>query len=282
MSEETVTYAVEGQVATVALNRPETHNALSDEMFDLVAQGLSKAAADDDVKCVVLRGNGKSFSSGFDLSNPDDFYGGAEERGARFAHVKLRRRADVMREILYSGKPTIARVQRNCIGAGLYLVLVSNFALASEGTVFGLPEERFGSGGTTWLYPFVAAQCGLKKANELLMTGRKFLADEAERLNLINRVVPESELDEEVNELARAICSLPREGIASSRATAHMSYDMLGYPGMFTFQYGLHPHVVMMQRAEDEFDFRARISAVGLKKALAERDEIYAGRYWGW
>ena len=187
MSEETVTYEVEGNVATVALNRPQMHNALTDAMFDLVVEGLNRAAADDDVKCVVLKGNGKSFSSGFDLSDPDDFYGGAEDLGARFASRKLKLRAEVMRNILYTGKPTIAQVQNNCIGAGLYLVLVCNFAVASEDATFGLPEERFGSAGTTWLYPFVAAQCGLKKANELVMTGRKFDAHEAERLNLINK-----------------------------------------------------------------------------------------------
>ena len=62
---------------------------------------------------------------------------------------------------------------------GLYLVLVSNFAVASDDAIFGLPEERFGSAGTTWIYPFLAAQCGLKKANELVMTGRKFDAAEA-------------------------------------------------------------------------------------------------------
>jgi hypothetical protein len=61
-----------------------------------------------------------------------------------------------------------------------------------------------------------------------------------------------------------------------------MSYDMLGYPGMFTLHYGMHPHAVMMERSDDEFDFRKRITDVGLKKALAERDEVYAGRYWGW
>ena len=282
MSDSHVLYAVDGNVATVTLNRPDVHNALTDAMFDDIVEGLRRAAADDDVKAVILKGEGKSFCSGFDMSNPDDFYGGAESKGARFAIATLRHRADVMREILYSGKPTIARVQRNCIGAGLYLVLVCNFAIVSDDTVFGLPEERFGSAGTTWLYPFLAAQCGLKLANELVMTGRKFDAEEAARLNLVNRVVSAGELDAEVDELARAICSIPREGIASGRVVAHMSYDMLGYPGMFTTHYGVHPLAVMMERAEDEFDFRKRVGEIGLKKALAERDEVYAGRFWGW
>ncbi|MCH2173842.1 enoyl-CoA hydratase/isomerase family protein [Myxococcota bacterium] len=280
--ERTVTYSVTGNVATIALDRPDRHNALTDSMFDLVVDGLREAAQDDDVKVVILCGNGPSFSSGFDMTNPDEFYGGAEKMGARYAIKTLKHRADVMREILYSGKPTIARVQRNCIGAGLYLVLVCNFAIASDDTVFGLPEERFGSGGTSWIYPFVAAQCGLKLANELLMTGRKFDAQEAQRLNLINRVVGADQLDQEVDELARAICSLPREGIASSRVVAHMSYDMLGYPSMFTPHYGVHPLTVMMERRDDEFDFRKRIAAVGFKQAMAERDETYRGHFWGW
>ena len=282
MSEANVTYDVAGHVATIALNRPERHNALTDAMFDEVVDYLRQGAADDDVKVVIVKGNGPSFSAGFDMSNPDQFYAGAETKGARFAVRTLRRRADVMREILYSGKPTIAQIHGNCIGAGLYIVLVCGFAIASEETIFGLPEERFGSGGTSWLYPFVAAQCGLKKANELLMTGRKLDAAEAERLNLINRVVPAGELEVEVDELARAICTLPREGIASSRVVAHMSYDMLGYPAMFTPHYGVHPLVVMMERGEDEFDFRQRIADVGFKEALKERDKVYAGRYWGW
>ena len=98
----------------------------------------------------------------------------------------------------------------------------------------------------------------------------------------MNRVVPEAELQTEVDELARAICTLPREGIATSRVVSHMSYDMLGYPGMFTPHYGVHPLVVMMERQPDEFDFRKRIADVGFKDALQERDDYYKGRYWGW
>jgi len=282
MSSSEVLYAVEANVATITLNRPEVHNALTDPMFDEVVEGLRRAADDDDVKVVVLKGEGKSFCSGFDMSNPDEFYGGAEAHGARFAVKTLRHRADVMREILYAGKPTICQTQRNCIGAGLYLALVANFVIADEDCKFGLPEERFGSGGTSWIYPFLAAQIGLKRANELLMTGRRFSASEAERLGLINRAVPADDLENEVAELAKAICTLPREGISSSRVVAHMSMDMLGYPGMFTPHYGVHPQVVMMERAEDEFDFRKRIAEVGFKDALAERDAFYEGRYWGW
>ena len=277
-----VEYLTDGPVARIQLNRPERHNALTDAMFDTIVDHLRAADADDQIKVVVIEGNGKSFSAGFDMSDPDDFYGGAETKGTRFAVRKLRRRAEVMREILYSGKPTVARVHSNCIGAGMYILLVCNFAVASDDLVLGLPEERFGSSGTTWLYPFLASQCGLKVANELLMTGRKIDAAEAERLGLINRVVPRDDLDRATDELVRALASLPRDGIAISRTVAHLTYEMLGIASAFTPHYVAHPMVVKLQREPDEFDFHAASRDKGMKEALRERDEHYGGDYWGW
>lgn len=280
--EDDVLYTVAGSRATITLNRPRRHNALTDAMLDRVSELVRRADADDGVKVVVLEGAGPSFSAGFDLSNPDDFYGGAETKGTRFAIRKLRRRADVMREILYAGKPVIAKVQSNCIGAGMYLTLVSSMAVASDDAVFGLPEERFGSGGTSWLYPFLISQCGIKKATELVTTGRRIDAHEAERLNLINRVVPRAELDRAVDELAAAVESLPRDGIAIGRTVAHLSFDLLGIANAFTPHYTAHPMVVRMQREPDEFDFHAYSREHGMKAAMAERDRRYGGDYWGW
>lgn len=277
-----VEYTTEGVVARIALNRPERHNPLTDAMFESIVEYVRAADADDQVKVIVLEGNGPSFSAGFDMSDPDDFYGGAETKGSRFAVRKLRRRAEVMREILYAGKPTVARVQSNCIGAGMYLVLVCNFAVVSDDAVFGLPEERFGSSGTTWLYPFLASQCGLKVANELVMTGRKLGAEEAERLGLINRVVPRDDLDRATGELVDALSSLPRDGIAISRTVAHLTYEMLGIASSFTPHYTAHPLVVKLQREPDEFDFHEVSRERGMKEAIRERDEHYGGDYWGW
>lgn len=282
MSDDDVLYGVDGMRATITLNRPSRHNALTDPMLERVVELVRLADADDAVKVIVLQGAGPSFSAGFDMSNPDDFYGGAETKGTRFAIRRLRVRAEVMRDLLYSGKPVIAKVHANCIGAGMYLTLVCSMAVASDDAVFGLPEERFGSSGTSWLYPYLVSQCGVKKATELVMTGRKLDAAEAERLNLINRVVPRDRLDEAVDELARAIESLPRDGIAISRTVAHLSFDMLGIGSAFTPHYTAHPMVVRMQRDADEFDFHNYSRQHGMKAALVERDRIFGGDYWGW
>lgn len=277
-----IRYERSGGVGTITLSRPERRNALTDEMLDEIAALVRGADEDDDVRCVVLRGDGPSFCSGFDVGNPDDFYGGAETKGARFAVRKLRHRAEVMRDILYSLTPVVAQVHGHCIGAGLYLVLVSDFAVASEETAFGLPEERFGSAGTSWLYPFVASQCGLKRANELLMTGRRFEAVDAERWGLVNRVVPADGLDSCVADLATSLSELPRDGVAVGRTVAHMTYELLGIGGSFVPHYASHPLIVRMQREADEFDFHATSRQEGLRAAMEERDRRFGGAWWGW
>ncbi len=282
MSDDSVEYSTAGPVARILLNRPKQHNALTDSMLEQIARLVRQADADDAVKVIVLEGNGASFSAGFDMSNPDDFYGGAETKGTRFAIRKLRVRAELMRDLLYSGKPIVAKVHSNCIGAGMYLVLVCSMAVAADDAVFGLPEERFGSSGTSWLFPFLVSQCGVKKATELVMTGRKVTAVEAERLNLINRVVPRADLDRATDELVAALASLPRDGIAISRTVAHLSFDMLGIGAAFTPHYTAHPMVVRMQREPDEFDFHAESRANGMKAAIRERDRRFGGDYWGW
>ncbi len=276
-----VQYEAADGIASIVLNRPEVRNALTDRMFADIVASVHRAEADDDVRVIVLRGEGKSFCSGFDVSDPDAFYGEGRN-GHRFAIHKLKARAEVMRDLLYSMKPIIASLHGHCIGAGFYLTLVSDFAIAAEGTVFGLPEERFGASGTSWLYPFVASQCGVKWANEILMTGRRLEADEVARLNLINRVVPAEQLEHEVDELARAIRSLPRDGIAVSRTVAHMTYAMLGIAESFVPHYGAHPMIVDMTREPDEFDFHGTVAERGLKEALAARNKVYEGSFWGW
>ena len=283
---EHVLYEKDGSVARVVLNRPDRHNAIFDTMFDEIVDGIRRGERDDDVKVIVLKGNGPSFSVGFDLSDADKFYGGAdkadEEENLRLGIDVLRHRAEVMRDVLFSGKPIIAQVHGNCVGAGTFLMLVCDFCIAAEGSAFGHPEERYGSAGAIWCYPVVAAQIGLKKANELLMTGRKFTADEAERLGLINRVVPRERLDEEVAALAAAISSQPRDGLALSTAFRHLSLGLLGYTNFFLPHYATHPMALYVRRETDEFDFRDVVRDKGLRGALAARDAAFGGQYWGW
>jgi len=276
-----IEYARESSTAFVTLRRPEKQNALTGAMVREILAAVARAGADDDVKAVVLRGEGKSFCAGFDVSDPDDFEGAAgEPRRARIASV--REKAEWMRELFSSPKPLIAAVHGSCIGIGMYLVLVADFAVASDDAGIGMPEERFGSAGATWTYPFLILSVGLKRANEIVMTGRRLSAAEAEHMGLVNRVVPRAELDATVADLARALGSLPRDGIAVNRAARQLALSFTGHQSAFSFHAAVHPLAEHLHREPDEFDFMRAIEKDGMRAALEERNRRFGGRWWGW
>lgn len=284
MPKDWVVYEKEGNIARIILNRPEKFNAMTDPMFRVIQEMVHQADDDDDVKVVIFKGNGPNFTGGFDVSNPDIFYGiGGEDlsHGLRFPIHCLKFRSRVFQDIMFNLKPTIAQIQGLCIGAGLFLTLPCDFSIASEDAVFGQPEERYGSAGGIWPYPLYILNCGLKKAKELLMLGRKYNAREAERLGLVNKVVPRDKLEEEVNELAKAICGLPKDGLVISKAYSHLVYGVLGIPQFFD-QHAMHALFTRMVREPGEFDFRKTMKEKGLKATIAERDRLWAGRYWDW
>lgn len=282
MNQSELLYDVSDSVATITLNRPDRRNALTADMFRGVVDHTREAERDDDVKAIVLRGNGPSFSAGYDMSDADQFYGGAEGRGPRFLIGVLRERAELMRALMYSTKTTVASVHSHCLGAGLYFVLACDMAVAAEDALFGFPEERQGTGGAAWVYHVLASQVGTKMANELLLTGRKFDAEEARALGLLNRVVSREELAAETDELAKAVCSVSRDGLAVGKAFRHLAYDALGLDRGFAAHYAVHPLAAQITHEQDEFSFRDAVRESDLKTALAERQRRFGGRFWGW
>jgi enoyl-CoA hydratase/carnithine racemase len=187
-----------------------------------------------------------------------------------------------MRTLWTTRKPVIVAVQGACIGIGMYLVLVADFAVAAERATFGLPEERYGSAGATWAYPFLIREIGVKRATEMVMTGRRYEAVELQAMGLLTRVVPDTDLDGAVTDLASALCSLPRDGIAVSRAARELALTLTGRLDAFAFHAVAHPLTERLTREADEFDFVAAVERDGMKEALAARDREFGGRWWGW
>ena len=275
-----VRYEVVDAIATITLDRPQKRNAMDQAMLYAVVDHVIAAEHDDRVKAILLQAEGPMFCSGFDLSGPDKFFGDGE--GHRSAIAAMRDRAELMRRYLFTLKPTIAKVQGDCIGVGLYFVLLSDLAIVADNASFGLPEERFGAAGTSWIFTYLASQCGLKATNEIMLTGRRLSAAELASHGLVNRAVAADQLDHAVAELCRALRSLPRDGIATGRVTAHMAYEALGIAQSFTPHYALLPYVASMQRTPDEFDFHQAIAERGVREAVAERDRVFGGDYWRW
>lgn len=192
-------YEVADGVATLTLNRPERRNALS---WDLIAQlraRLADAKADSAVRVVIITGAGdKAFCAGADLGNMAD--------GASFLELHDGRGglADLFKEMYALGKPTIARVHGYALAGGFGLALACDLVIAADNAIFGTPEIDVG------LWPYMITvpltrSMPSKKVLELMLTGRRVDAAEAERIGFVNRVVPVSELDAAVAELATTL-----------------------------------------------------------------------------
>lgn len=270
----------DGTTLHIRLTRPAKHNAITGPMMSVILAAVGEAGSDDDVKAIVLSGEGPSFCAGYDISDPADFDGaaGAPLR-ARIAAVDAK--ADWMRALLHSPKPLIVSAHGLCVGIGTYLALVADFVIAADDASFGLPEERFGSAGATWAYPFLIREVGLHRANEIVLTGRRFAAAEFQRYGLVNRVVAATDLDATTASLCRALATLPRDGIALNRAVKALALATIGHTAAHAFHAAIHPLAEHLPRAAEEFDFMAAVRDVGMRAAIVKRNEVF-GDWWGW
>lgn len=179
-----------GPVRHIVLNRPEKRNAMNQELLGALAAALRAAAAEDEVRCVVLRGEGPVFSAGVDLVELASS-GESPSMLRTFRGVFLEC-ANLCEEM---AKPVVCRIHHTCVGGALEVALGCDLRIAEEGSRMGLPEVRFGIipdvGGSTRL----PAVVGLGRAKDLVMTARAVDAREALEMGLVNRVCAADELE---------------------------------------------------------------------------------------
>ncbi len=197
----TVRYEVADRVATIALDQPETRNALSDELLDDLIEAFEMARDDDSVRCVVLTStHEKVFSSGGNLA------GFAAEAPLVHKHWGTDRFPRLFRMIGELGKPTICAANGHVLAGALGLALACDLVIAREGVRFGTPEINVG------VFPFmilalIYRNVPRKKATELLLLGEQISAVEAERIGIVNRVVPPDEFDAAVRDWATKLAA---------------------------------------------------------------------------
>ncbi len=186
-----------GPVAEICLNRPDKLNALNAAMLEELGTALDEAEQDDEVRVIILCGNGRAFSSGFDLNMGRPGAGVSE---SDFIRQELKRDFDLIMRFWDCPKPTIAAVHGYCLGSSMEISAVCDITIAADDCRFGAPEVRFGSGIVCMILPWVI---GLKNANEILLEGSTSIdAGRAQAIGLINRVVPTATLMEEARLLA--------------------------------------------------------------------------------
>jgi enoyl-CoA hydratase len=186
-------------VATITLNDPDTRNALSPEMLQGLTAAFQRARDDDDARCVVLASSHeKTFSSGASLG------GFAGDTSLVEKHFGSERFVDLFKLIGALGKPTVCAADGHVLAGALGIALACDLIVASERASFGTPEINVGT------FPFmimalIYRNVPRKKANELLLLGERWSAQEALAAGIVNRVVPANELDAAVGEWARKL-----------------------------------------------------------------------------
>jgi enoyl-CoA hydratase len=289
MSSETLIYEKEdfeeGSMVTLTMNKPDTLNALNIEFSREIDEAITKVEEDDDVKVVVFKGAGKSFSCGYDLGRVYFVYGGGTgkvedktrrpSQRSRLAYDRWR--SESLRRIFLLNKITIAQVHGYCIGGGLYMSLCCDMTIAAEDAKIGHSEQRLGFSGAMYVFPIEVALIGQKRARELLLTGKLIDGTEAERIGLVNQVVAPDQLEAETRKLARSMTLLPRDGIAIGKATARLAYDSMGLSSAFGQGYIGHTLFTNIRYEEAQFNFIKRRRDVGMREAVRERDARYKG-----
>ena len=246
-------YEVDGPIAIVTIDRADKANAVNQQTLDEMDACFSAAAEDREVKVIVLRAEGKHFSSGHDMTGSDEAIGenadpekakGSsdldwEERGLQaifeWERIHYLGYSRKWRDI---PKPTIAAVQGACIAGGLMLCWPMDLIIAADNAHFSDPVLRMGIGGVeyhghTW-------EVGPRKAKEMLFTARRFSAEESEKLGMVNRVVPLDELMDQTMELARQIAEMHPFALTQAKRIVNQTQDIQGFYSALQSGFDMH------------------------------------------
>jgi enoyl-CoA hydratase len=265
MSDELpVTYERREAVAIVMLNRPKYRNAQNSKMTYALDEALTRAVDDEEVKVIVLGGNGPHFCAGHDIGTPGrdvdqtfdrkaiiwwDHTGkhGGDRRYAREAEVYL----GMCRRWREIPKPMIAMVQGGCIAGGLMLAWTCDFIVASDDAFFCDPVVRMGVPGVEYFaHPWVMNP---RAAKEFLFTGDKMTAPRARELGMVNRVAPREHLLDATLEIATRISAMPSLGLALAKKAVNQAEDLQGMRAGMDSVFGLH-HFAHAHNAETSSD----------------------------
>ena len=277
MTTEVVRYEVEGPIATVTMNRPEYRNAQNSAMTYALDAAFTRAVDDDEVKVIVLAGEGEHFSAGHDIGTPGrdvdttfdrkavmwwDHVGkpGGDGRYAREMEVYL----GMCRRWREIPKPTIAMVRGACIAGGLMLAWVCDLIVAADDAFFSDPVVRMGIPGVEYFaHPWVM---GPRAAKEFLFTGDRFGAARAYELGMVNKVVPREELHKETLDVAERIAAMPRFGLALTKRAVNQAEDQMGLRAGMDSVFGLH-HFAHAHNAETSTDSLGGMDARSMRSA---------------
>jgi 2-(1,2-epoxy-1,2-dihydrophenyl)acetyl-CoA isomerase len=218
---ETILCERTGGVATIGLNRPKKLNAFDATMHDELHDALGEAAEDDEVRCIVLRGEGRGFSAGADLAEVVRGADGDPDLGEYLRATYSR----LVERMVGADKPIIAALHGPVYGAGVGVALACDLRIAAESAKFSVAFVKIGlmpDAGVTFFLPRVV---GLGRAMQMSMLGDAMDAEEAYRIGLVGKVVRDESLKEETAKLAEHLAALPTAALGRMKAALHANFE---------------------------------------------------------
>ncbi|MGW0766694.1 enoyl-CoA hydratase/isomerase family protein [Streptomyces sp. NPDC002676] len=263
VSDDSVRHELREHVSYVTLNRPKALNALAPAGRERLIELLGEASADPDVRAVVLTGTGRGFCAGADLRGGT---GGGERVAGDVARTIRRGAQRLISAVLDCEKPVIAAVNGTAAGLGAHLALACDLVLAAESARFIEVFVRRGlvpDGGGAYLLPRLI---GPQRAKELMFFGDALAAPDAERLGLVNRVVPDGELEKTAREWATRLAAGPTRALALTKQLVNASLD------------GDRAGAFAAEAAAQEINMTTQDAREGLRAFVERRNPDFRGR----
>ena len=263
----------DGRIARIILNRPEVMNAIDDEVPGELEEAVERANADPDIHVIVLSGAGKAFCAGYDLAYYAQASGGAGHEATQEMpwdpmkdYAFMMRNTQRFMSLWRSHRPVIAKVHGFAVAGGSDIALCSDIVVMAEDAQIGYMPARVWGCPTTamWVY-----RLGAEKAKRMLFTGDKITGAEAERIGLVHKAVPASDLDDEVERLAERIATVPINQLMMQKLVINQAIEAMGLAQtqMFATVFdGITRH------SPEGINFKKRAEMHGWKEAVRERD----------
>jgi enoyl-CoA hydratase len=280
---EEITYEVEDRVGRITIDRPEKKNTLRIDMRQAIYDAVKRAEIDDEVKVIVIQGTGGNFCAGHDLSQIYKVYQGydGEEAGEQRPSMRARLHRDTQllesyRGLLFSLKPIITRIDGWCVGGGMFMNMCADISIAAESAKLSHREQRLVFSGVSFFNALEFLELGPRKARELMLTGESIPGTEAEEIGLVNRAVPEADLDDEVERYCEAIKLLPLDGIVIGEMMTNVAYETLGIGQSLSNGIIGHTLATNLRWEDDEYNFVGTREKEDTSAAIEQLHERFA------
>lgn len=268
---EEIHYEVEDGRARITLARPDKHNAMTAQLLDELEHALWEADDDEDVHCIILRGEGASFCSGYDLTA----LGGKKRPGYRTGRSHdddiwlIERNNRHIRSLWEVHKPCIAQVHGNCLAGGTDLAMACDMVIAADDARIGFPAARAMGAlpNNLWVY-----HCGPQWAKRLQLTGDSVSGMDAEKIGLVLKSVPADKLEDEVEGLADRLSLINPDLLAANKRITNLAMELMGAQ---TLQRLAGENDARAHRSQAVRDYGRSVKENGLKETLRRRDEPF-------